>query len=73
MYVCMYVCIMLKRLVKTNIDHTGDNRDAEIREHHKWHNEDGGEGHGGERALHTEGVVRVHVLPIGPPRRVPLR
>ena len=73
-WVCVCTIMFRSILVKVCYDqHTGHNRDAEIREHHQRDNEDRGEGHGGERALHTEGMVRVHVFPICPPRRVPLR
>ena len=74
--VCICICTILSKSFLVNVcydQYIGHNRDSETREHHQWHNEDRGEGHGGSRALHTEGMVRVHVFPISPPRRVPLR
>ncbi|KAJ6805040.1 cytochrome P450 90D2 [Iris pallida] len=50
-----------------------DNGDAATGQHHQRDHADGGEGHRGEGAFHPQGVVRLHLLPIGPPRRRPLR
>lgn len=46
----------------------GDNRDAAVGQHHRWDHAQGGARRRGEGAPHPQGVVRVCVLPVSPPR-----
>ena len=59
--------------IKNFGSYIGDNGDTTDGQHHQRDHAQGGTGRRGEGAPHPQRLVRVRVLPIGPPRRQALR